>query len=145
MFSCYIVMDPHSHLSLHSALRYWGCAIQAGAQISGAFASASSNVSAELEEMVKKSCSPLPFARIPHVSSSHHPDWNEILLNSHSQDARCLLSFTGDKTQVLPPVKFDSDNRSITLLMPGFDKSEIKLYQVSISVFLTSVLKALFS
>lgn len=143
MFSCYIVMDPHSHLSLNSALRYWGCAIQAGAQISGAFASASSNVSAELEEMVKKSCSPLPFARIPHVSSSHHPDWNEILLNSHSQDARCLLSFTSDKTQVLPPVKFDSDNRSITLLMPGFDKSEIKLYQVSIPYF--SILHLCFS
>lgn len=129
MFSCYIVMDPHNHLSLKSALRYWGCAIQAGAQISGAFASTSSNASAELEEVVKKSCSPLPFARIPHISSHNHPDWNEILPNSHSQDARCLLSFTSEKTRVPPPVKFDPANRSITLLMPGFDKSEIKLYQ----------------
>ncbi|CAN6253551.1 unnamed protein product [Urochloa humidicola] len=32
-------------------------------------------------------------------------------------------------TQVYPSVSFDSVQKSVTLFMPGFDKSEIKLYQ----------------
>uniref|UniRef100_F6HSS4 Uncharacterized protein n=2 Tax=Vitis TaxID=3603 RepID=F6HSS4_VITVI len=29
----------------------------------------------------------------------------------------------------MEPVKFDPSKKSVSLLMPGFDKSEIKLYQ----------------
>lgn len=123
-------MEPSSHQLLNSALRYWGCAIQAGAQISGAFTFALPNASPELVDVVKTNFSPLPFACIPHLFSSTPPDWNQILLNSHSQDARQLLSVASEKSHIPPPVKFDPANRSITLLMPGFDKSEIKLYQV---------------
>ncbi|GFZ16156.1 P-loop containing nucleoside triphosphate hydrolases superfamily protein [Actinidia rufa] len=36
-FGCYLVMDQNNPVSVNSALRYWGCAIQAGAQVSGAF------------------------------------------------------------------------------------------------------------
>lgn len=125
-FSCYVVMNQDSQLSVMSALRYWGCAIQAGAQVSGAFAFASPNL--ELADRAKI-FSPLPFASIPHLSMSAHPDWNEVLLNAQSQDARRLLNLTSKQTSILPPVSFDPGNKSITLLMPGFDKSEIKLFQ----------------
>ncbi|KAF2316158.1 hypothetical protein GH714_041497 [Hevea brasiliensis] len=36
-FGCFLVMDPNNPTSVNSATRYWGCAIQAGAQVSGAF------------------------------------------------------------------------------------------------------------
>ena len=35
-FSCYLVMDP-SCMFVNVGLRYWGCAIQDGAHVSGAF------------------------------------------------------------------------------------------------------------
>lgn len=125
-FSCYIVMNQDSQLSVMSALRYWGCAIQAGVQVSGAFAFASPN--AELAATAKD-FSPLPFASIPHLSMSAHPNWNEVLVNAQSQDARQLLNLTSKQTSIFPPVTFDPGNKSITLFMPGFDKSEIKLFQ----------------
>nr|XP_027095526.1 uncharacterized protein At1g26090, chloroplastic isoform X2 [Coffea arabica] len=125
-FSCYIVMNQDSQLSVMSALRYWGCAIQAGVQVSGAFAFASPN--AELTATAKD-FSPLPFASIPHLSMSAHPNWNEVLVNAQSQDARQLLNLMSKQTSIFPPVTFDPGNKSITLFMPGFDKSEIKLFQ----------------
>ncbi|KAK3158895.1 hypothetical protein QOZ80_2AG0143080 [Eleusine coracana subsp. coracana] len=36
-FACFLVMDPRISISVSSALRYWGCATQAGGQICGAF------------------------------------------------------------------------------------------------------------
>ncbi|KAI3976854.1 hypothetical protein MKX01_008712 [Papaver californicum] len=35
--SCYLVMDPNNPTFINAAMRYWGCAIQAGAHVSGAF------------------------------------------------------------------------------------------------------------
>lgn len=128
-FACYLVVDSNNHLSLKSAERYWGCAIQAGALVSGAFAFTSPNATVELVGSMKKIFSPLPFSSMPHLSLSIQPDWNEILLNHHSQDMRDLLSLTKDNTFIPPAVKFDTVTKSITLLMPGFEKSEIKLYQ----------------
>ncbi|CAK9157956.1 unnamed protein product [Ilex paraguariensis] len=129
-FGCYVVMDPNSPTSLSSALRYWGCAIQAGAQVSGAFCVTSNSFAESLEE-VKKNFSPLPFASIPHISMHTPPDWNEIILNNLFQGAQDLLTFsTGDNSSIPCTVMFDPANKSVTLLMPGFDKSEIKLYQV---------------
>ncbi|XP_019177572.1 PREDICTED: uncharacterized protein At1g26090, chloroplastic-like [Ipomoea nil] len=60
-FGCYVVVNPKSSASLSSALRYWGCVIQAGAQVSGALAFASPNDAAGLREKVDKSFSPLTF------------------------------------------------------------------------------------
>jgi HSP20 family molecular chaperone IbpA len=37
-------------------------------------------------------------------------------------------------------VKFDVESKSVTLFMPGFDKSEIKLYQVRNILLLISFL-----
>ncbi|KAL7001258.1 hypothetical protein U1Q18_002410 [Sarracenia purpurea var. burkii] len=129
-FGCYLVMDPNSPTSMASALRYWGCAIQAGAQVSGAFGIASPNSCEESMETVTKKFSSLPYSLIPPLALGQSPDWNEIMLNEIGEGAKELLSAqTRDKIPLVPSVQFDPANKSVTLLMPGFDKSEIKLYQ----------------
>lgn len=130
-FGCYVVVDPKSSASLASALRYWGCVIQAGAQVSGALAFGDA---AGLREKVDKSFSPLPYTFIPHLSVDTRLEWNHIMQDACSEDARKLLAVTSHGTRI-HPVKFDPANKTVTLLMPGFDKSEIKLYQVCITNF----------
>lgn len=120
-------MDPANPLSLNSALRYWGCAIQAGIQISGAFGISPPDPPVS-HQSVKAKFSPLSCASIPHARLGDQPSWKEIIASEHGQDARNVLSATRDKS--LSSVKFDHSNKSVTLFMPGFDKSEIKLYQV---------------
>ncbi|KAG8382949.1 hypothetical protein BUALT_Bualt05G0133000 [Buddleja alternifolia] len=127
-FGCYLVMDPTNPLSLNSALRYWGCAIQAGAQISGAFGITPPNAPTTLAETVKNNFSPLPSAFIPQLKFGDNQHWNEIIVCDHSKDARDLLSENSSKS-IRPSVEFDKSNKSVKLFMPGFDKSEIKLYQ----------------
>lgn len=132
-FRCFLVMDPKSPISVNSALRYWGCTVQAGAQVAGAFGIASPSSNEESVERTRKNFSPLPFALIPNLSMDAPLDWNAITLNTVSKDAQDLLSLAANHScSMLSPVKFDVAKKSVTLLMPGFDKSEIKLYQVSI-------------
>ncbi|KAK1321488.1 Uncharacterized protein QJS10_CPA03g00433 [Acorus calamus] len=123
-FNCHILMDPNNKLSVRSALRYWGCAIQAGTQVSGAFGFApqSSIVSAEVIEKL----SPLAFALVPYLSSYSSVDWNATI-GSLANDAEEILDAKSKNFQ--PSVRFGPSKKSVTLLMPGFDKSEIKLYQ----------------
>jgi hypothetical protein len=53
------------------------------------------------------------------------------MLNTVGHDARTLFSLPASHSNSMaPPVKFDAAEKSVTLFMPGFDKSEIKLYQV---------------
>ncbi|WCJ24629.1 P-loop containing nucleoside triphosphate hydrolases superfamily protein [Euphorbia peplus] len=123
-FGCFLVMDPRNRISVKYAERFWGCTIQAGAVVSGAFGIGDA---ASIEEM-KQKFSPLPFAFIPQVSNDDNPlDWNSIMLNPVANDARLLLANSSDS--ITPPVKFDEAKKSITLFMPGFEKTEIKLYQ----------------
>ncbi|KAF3432574.1 hypothetical protein FNV43_RR27314 [Rhamnella rubrinervis] len=126
-FGCFLVMDPDNPTSVNSALRYWGCAIQAGAHVSGALGIASPHLHTDLQERAKETFSPLPFAFIPHLSIGSALDWNTIVLNSMN-GAWDLLSPVSSSSMI-SPVKFDAAKKSVTLLMPGFDKSEIKLYQ----------------
>lgn len=129
-FSCFLVMDPTSPASVQSALRYWGCTIQAGAQISGAFAFISSHLDAESIARLKEDFSPLSLAFMPQFSIGSPVDWNTVLRDASSKGPRDLLSSSKSHTSsLLSPVKFDPGNKSVTLLMPGFEKSEIKLYQ----------------
>lgn len=129
-FSCFIVMDPTSPASVQSALRYWGCTIQAGAQICGALAFISSHFNAEASASLKEKFSPLSLAFIPQFSTGSSVDWNTVLRDASSKGPRDLLSSSKTLTSsLIPPVKFDPGNKSVTLLMPGFGKSEIKLYQ----------------
>jgi hypothetical protein len=132
-FGCFLVMDPNSPISVNSALRYWGCAIQAGAQVSGAFGIAPPHLNVESVERVKENFLPLPFAFIPQSQVGFPLDWNEIMLNTVGKDAKNLLSLPASNSNNLSSVKFDPAKKSVTLFMPGFDKSEIKLYQVRAS------------
>ncbi|KAG6624099.1 hypothetical protein CIPAW_16G002500 [Carya illinoinensis] len=128
-FGCFLVMHPNSPISVNSALRYWGCTIQAGAQVSGAFGIDSPNLNEELMEQVKRTFSPLPFAFTPQFQVDSPLDWNEVTLNTVGKDAKNLLFLPPSQTSDMSSVKFDPEKKSVTLLMPGFDKSEIKLYQ----------------
>ncbi|XP_020251724.1 uncharacterized protein At1g26090, chloroplastic isoform X2 [Asparagus officinalis] len=121
---CYLVIDPSRPVSLISALRYWGCAIQAGTQICGAFGFASQSSMAK-EEVAEK-ISPLDYALVPYFTADSSMDWDAIL-NSLSLDAKQMFRSANNPNQA--SVKFDSTKKSVTLFMPGFDKSEVKLYQ----------------
>nr|XP_043607629.1 uncharacterized protein At1g26090, chloroplastic [Erigeron canadensis] len=130
LFGCYLVMDLNDPMSLNSALRYWGCAIQAGAFVSGAFGVTHSGCDQEHLEIAETTFSPLPFASYPSISFSNPLNWDNIMQNGHSSNARDLLSaLRSGSSGHMQSVTFDPANKSVTLLMPGFDKSEIKLYQ----------------
>ncbi|KAI3502647.1 hypothetical protein L1887_30848 [Cichorium endivia] len=130
LFGCYLVMDLNDPMSLNAALRYWGCAVQAGALVSGAFGVTNSSSGEECLETAKKTFLPLPFASYPSVSFNAPLNWEGILGNGESNDARSVLGESEScSSGHLQPVTFDPVNKSVTLLMPGFDKSEIKLYQ----------------
>lgn len=119
------MMDPGNPATVTSALRFWGCAIQAGVQISGAFGFASQSSIASLD-VAKNKISPLPFALMPYIPTRSSVDWDETL-KFLGKDAHKLLT-ASSYTQ--SSVKFNPAEKSVNLFMPGFDKSEIKLYQV---------------
>ncbi|KAG6496418.1 hypothetical protein ZIOFF_044285 [Zingiber officinale] len=123
-FGCYLVMDTRSLLSVNAALRYWGCAIQAGTCIRGVlgFYPQSSGVT----ETIIQKFSPLPFGCLPYVSTEESVDLS-ALISSLNKDLKAL--FESSCSNLQSPVTFDSSQKSVTLFMPGFDKSEIKLYQ----------------
>ncbi|GJQ93462.1 P-loop containing nucleoside triphosphate hydrolase superfamily protein [Tanacetum coccineum] len=130
LFGCYLVMDVSDPMSINSALRYWGCAVQAGALVSGAFGVTRSGYGQDHLETAKKTFSPLPFASYPSVSFSDLLKWEDIMHNGHCDDAQELLNASkSGSSEYMQPVTFDPVNKTVTLLMPGFDKSEIKLYQ----------------
>lgn len=130
-FGCFLVMNSNNRTSVNSALRYWGCTIQAGAQVAGAICTASPHLDEESAERVRKNFSPLPLSFLPHLPTDSSLDWNTIMLNPAGKEARDLLSLQAKRSSsLMSSVKFDAAKKSVTLLMPGFDKSEIKLYQV---------------
>ncbi|PWA51554.1 P-loop containing nucleoside triphosphate hydrolases superfamily protein [Artemisia annua] len=130
LFGCYLVMDLSDPMSINSALRYWGCAVQAGALVSGAFGVTRSGYDQDHLETAKKTFSPLPFASYPSVSFSDPLKWEDIMHNGQRNDAQELLNASKSGSgEYMQPVTFDPVNKTVTLLMPGFDKSEIKLYQ----------------
>lgn len=127
-FRCFLVVDPQNPASVDSALRYWGSTIQAGALVSGAFGIASPNPTGESMEKIKETFAPMPSTFIPHLSFASPADWDAIMSNSSSKTAREILSLPASSIS-MPSVKFDPVKKLVTLLLPGFDKSEIKLYQ----------------
>ncbi|KAJ4869820.1 hypothetical protein Rs2_48611 [Raphanus sativus] len=130
-FRSFLVMDPNNPMSVKSALRYWGCTIQAGSHASAAFAiSSSSNLTTELNKSTKEEFVPLPFASASVPFTGNGLDWDKILMDQANSSVREILSGTVSQgTSLTPPVTFDTANKSVTLFMPGFEKSEIKLYQ----------------
>ncbi|KAM4097374.1 hypothetical protein ACJW30_08G176700 [Castanea mollissima] len=83
--------------------------------VSGAFGIAPPHLDEESVERAKQNFFPLPFAFIPQVQVGFRLNWNESCSTHHSSN--------------ISSVKSDPANKSMTLFMPGFDKSEIKLYQ----------------
>ncbi|XP_062222220.1 uncharacterized protein At1g26090, chloroplastic [Phragmites australis] len=122
--ACFLIMDPRRSISVSSALRYWGCTTQAGGQICGAFGYTEDP--SEMHQEVAQTFLPLAFSFLPFLSNDSSADWGRAL-SSLSQNTKEQLrtTFTG----VYPSVSFDSVQKLVTLFMPGFDKSEIKLYQ----------------
>uniref|UniRef100_A0A0D9YX97 Anion-transporting ATPase-like domain-containing protein n=1 Tax=Oryza glumipatula TaxID=40148 RepID=A0A0D9YX97_9ORYZ len=123
-FACFLIMDPRRSISVSSALRYWGCTTQAGGNICGAFGYTEQPF--EIHQGVAEKFLPMTFSFLPFLPTDSSADWSRVL-NSLSQNAKDLLRNTSNK--VYPSVSFDSVQKSVTLFMPGFDKSEIKLYQ----------------
>ena len=104
---------------------------------------ASPHSDVESDEIVKN-FSPLPFALCPHFLMGFLLDWNAIISSNPSENARDLLSApasSNNSSNVMEPVKFDPSKKSVSLLMPGFGKSEIKLYQVSLYLSMFSPIK----
>ncbi|ESQ34245.1 hypothetical protein EUTSA_v10007585mg [Eutrema salsugineum] len=130
-FRSFLVMDPNNPMSVKSALRYWGCTIQAGSHASAAFAiSSSSNLPTESHKTTKEEFVPLPFASALVPFTRNGLDWDKILLDQENSSVRELLSgILSQGGSLKPPVMFDTAKKSVTLFMPGFEKSEIKLYQ----------------
>ncbi|KAJ4808122.1 P-loop containing nucleoside triphosphate hydrolases superfamily protein [Rhynchospora pubera] len=114
-FGCYIVMDVTQLTSVSAALRYWGCAIQAGTHVSGAFGFLPQLSS--VEKGASEKFSPLPFSILPLDSS----------VDSLNSSAKELLRSTSQCKY--SSVCFDAKEKLVTLFMPGFDKSEVKLFQ----------------
>lgn len=119
-------------MSVDSALRYWGCTLQAGAVVSGAFAMSSLKPGVDSLERIKDLLAPLPVSSLTLPAFMNPQISNMAIVNKCSEHARKLLSSPEiDVMKLLPSVKFDQAQKSVTLLMPGFQKSDIKLYQVS--------------
>lgn len=121
--ACFLIMDPRRSISVSSALRYWGCTTQAGGQICGAFGYTEDP--SEMHQEVARKFLPLSFSFLPFFSNDSSADWSRAL-SSLSQNTKEQLMNT---STVYPSVSFDAVQKSVTLFMPGFDKSEIKLYQ----------------
>ncbi|XP_039791176.1 uncharacterized protein At1g26090, chloroplastic-like isoform X5 [Panicum virgatum] len=122
--ACFLIIDPRRSISVSSALRYWGCTTQAGGQICGAFGYTEDP--SEMHQEVAQKFMPLPFSLLPFLSNDSSADWSRAL-SLLSQNTKEQLRNTS--IHVYPSVSFDSVQKSVTLFMPGFDKSEIKLYQ----------------
>ncbi|CAE5958542.1 unnamed protein product [Arabidopsis arenosa] len=126
-FRSFLVMDPNNPISVKAALRYWGCTVQAGSHASGVFAISSSHLTSKIP---KEDFVPLPFASASVPFTITGLDWDKILLDQANSSIRELLSETvSHGTSLTQTVMFDSAKKLVTLFMPGFEKSEIKLYQ----------------
>ncbi|KAL2612740.1 hypothetical protein R1flu_024432 [Riccia fluitans] len=124
-FGCYIVTDFRNQLASDSALRYWGCAVQAGVVVSGAFYTATPENSDLLSDAVRESYGPLALGEVPPLSFTTSPDWKKVLTEFEAGDM-----LNGKQLPAAPPgVVFDKAARTVTLFLPGFAKSEIKLSQ----------------
>ncbi|CAD6249752.1 unnamed protein product [Miscanthus lutarioriparius] len=122
--ACFLIVDPRRSISVSSALRYWGCTTQAGGQICGAFGYTEDP--SEMHQEVAQKFLPLSLSFLPFLPNDSSADWSRAL-SSLSQNAKEQLRNTS--TLVYPSVSFDSVQKSLSLFMPDFDKSEIKLYQ----------------
>jgi len=87
-----------------------------------------------MHQEVAQKFMPLSFSLLPFLSNDSSANWSRAL-SLLSQNTKEQLRNTS--IHVYPSVSFDSVQKSVTLFMPGFDKSEIKLYQVRPLIYLS--------
>ncbi|KAG0587022.1 hypothetical protein KC19_2G134900 [Ceratodon purpureus] len=128
-FSCFLVTNPSNSISVDTALRYWGCATQAGVHVAGALYPFSSTEATPPDADFGKKFVPLPVAGLPYVSFASPPNWDEVV-GRLSKEAKGIMSGTSQGGSIPAPVTFDQAARTVTLFLPGFQKSDIKLSQL---------------
>lgn len=132
-FSCFLVANPTNSISVDTALRYWGCATQAGVHVAGALYPFSSPEATPPDADFGKKFVPLSVAGLPYVSFASPPNWDEAV-GMLSEEAKGIMSGTSQGGSIPAPVTFDQAARTVTLFLPGFQKSDIKLSQVLVFV-----------
>ncbi|KAH8973509.1 hypothetical protein BDL97_01G051800 [Sphagnum fallax] len=127
-FSCFLVTNPCSQIAVDTALRYWGCAAQAGVYVGGALYPKLATDTAPLALTIEEGFSPLRISGIPFLSFESPPDWDEVIRRM-SQQTKDVLDGRSQAKPIPPPVTFDQSARTVTLFLPGFNKSDVKLSQ----------------
>lgn len=133
-FSCFLVTNPNNTLAVDTALRYWGCATQAGLYVAGTFYPFSSPNESSANSSSEEKFAPLSVAGVPFISFDS-PNWDEAL-GKLSQSAKGLMDGASQAKPLPHPVVFDQGARTVTLFLPGFNKSDVKLSQVFIPLIL---------
>lgn len=128
-FSCFLVTNPTNSISVDTAVRYWGCATQAGIHVAGAFYPFLSPDGTPPDADFGKKFVPLSVASLPYVSFASPPNWDEAV-GMLSKEAKGIMSGTSQAGSIPAPVTFNQAVRTVTLFLPGFQKSDIKLSQV---------------
>lgn len=129
-FSCFLVTNPTNAISVDTALRYWGCATQAGIHVAGAlYPFSSPEATPPPETAFASKFIPLSVAGLPYLSFASPPNWEEAL-GRLSKEAKGVLSGTSVAGPIPAPVTFDQAARTVTLFLPGFQKADIKLSQL---------------
>ena len=119
-------MDPCNDLSIRAAMRYWGCAMQAGIRVTGGFYA--DTTSREMSD-VKEKFSPLILSSLPSFPLEPDINWSKLISTMAHETKLLLEKDHGGGTP--SPVEFNIQEKKVAFLLPGFDKTEIKLSQVS--------------
>jgi hypothetical protein len=78
-FACFLVTNPSNSISVDTALRYWGCATQAGVHVAGALYPFSSPEATAPDAEFGKKFVPLSVAGLPYVAFDSPPNWDEAV------------------------------------------------------------------
>ncbi|CAI5976879.1 unnamed protein product [Closterium sp. NIES-65] len=125
--SVFLLADAASHSSVDTCRRIWGCAVQAGVSPSGVFLLPSEVASGE--GGLAEKFSPLPVGQLP-VVTEEAPAAVAAAAGQMSDGAVTVMNGEG-AGKAPPAVDVDVAACTVRLFLPGFDKQEVKLQQVS--------------
>lgn len=106
--------DP---VAIATAHYLWGGAQQIGLTVAGAFLSPMSSTATALT-VASDRFAPLPLHRLPERTD---PTWDGLMAS--------MPNFTADAQSAPRPVSIDLAAGKVSLYLPGFDKSQVKLTQ----------------
>jgi anion-transporting ArsA/GET3 family ATPase len=113
--AAFLVSTPDS-ISLASARYLWGSAQQMGITVAGLLLNQASNGSSA--PTVQEQFSPLPITPLPTITPG---DWQPLMA--------ALPNLRSAATTAPRPLSIDIPAGKITLFLPGFDKTQVKLSQ----------------